>query len=81
MSMAATTTLRVRAHTRDALNQLARESSVSAPEMLDRLVAQEQDARLLDQMNAGFAELRGNPAAWADFKAETAMWDAASAEA
>jgi hypothetical protein len=72
--------LRVTPDTRDRLNRLAREDQVSAPELIDRLVQREEQARLLAAMNADFARLRGDDSAWVDFKAETAMWDAASAD-
>jgi hypothetical protein len=52
---------------------------VSAPELLDRLVAREDEARLLQAMNSDFAELQQDESAWAEFKAETAAWDATSA--
>ncbi len=79
--MAATTTLRVRPHTRDRLNRLAQEDHVSAPELLDRLVEREHQERLLKAMNGDFERLRGDASAWAEFKAETAVWDATSADA
>ena len=77
--MAATTTLRVRPQTRDALNRLAKDDNISAPELLERLVAREEEERLLRAMNSDFAALRADPTAWRDFKAETDAWDAASA--
>lgn len=79
--MTATTTLRVRPHTRDRLNRLAREDRVSAPDLLDRLVEQEEQGRLLKAMNDDFERLRGDQDAWAQYKAETAVWDATSADA
>lgn len=79
-SMPSSTTLRVRTDTRDRLNALAREVGVSTTELLDRLVAREEAARLLTRMNEDFARLRGDEAAWADFQAETEAWDAASPE-
>jgi hypothetical protein len=79
--MADTTTLRIRTHTRDALNRLAQEDQVSATEFLDRLIAREEQSRLLAAMNNDFSNLRQDPAAWEEFKAETAAWDAASAPA
>jgi hypothetical protein len=77
--MAASTSLRVRPHTRDALNRLAQEDHVSAPELLDRLIAREEQERLLTSMNDGFLALRTDAAAWSNFKAETDAWDATSA--
>lgn len=77
--MAATTTLRVRPATRDRLNALASQDQVSAPEMLDRLVEQEERNRLLRQFNDDCAALRSDDEAWSAFKGETAQWDDASA--
>lgn len=79
MPMSASTSLRVRLHTRDALNRLAQEDQVSVPELLDRLIAREEQERLLASMNDDFLALRTDAAAWSDFKAETATWDATSA--
>ena len=78
--MAATTTLRVRPATRDRLNRLAQEEHLSAADMLDRLVAQEEQERLLKAMNEDFQRLRGSESAWGEFKAETAAWDVTSAD-
>lgn len=78
--MMATTTIRVRTHTRDRLNRLAREERISAPDLLDRLVEREERERLLNAMNADFQRLRDDESAWQAFKAETAAWDATSAD-
>jgi hypothetical protein len=78
--MAATTTLRVRPETRDRINRLAREDRVSAPELIDRLVENEERDRLLAAMNVDFVRLRGDEAAWADYKAETTAWDTTSSD-
>lgn len=80
MAMPKSTTLRIRTETRDRLNQLARASRLSNPELLERLVAREERERQLEQMNRGFASLRSQGAAWAEFKDETDAWDAAAAE-
>lgn len=47
--------------------------------MLDRLVEREAEARLLEGMNDDFIALRADGAAWEEFRAETAAWDASSA--
>lgn len=73
-----TTTVRVRPETRERLNRLARGANVSAAELLARLVEREEQDQLLQTMNDDFDRMHGNPPAWRDFKAETALWDAAS---
>jgi hypothetical protein len=60
------------------LNRLAQEDHVSVPELLDRLIAREEQERLLTSMNDDFLALRTDAAAWSSFKAETAAWDATS---
>lgn len=78
--MAATTTLRVRPATRDRINRLAQEEHLSAADLLDRLVEQAEQERLLKAMNDDFQRLRGNEPGWAEFKAETAAWDTTTAD-
>jgi cytidylate kinase len=78
--MAATMTVRVRPHTRDRLNRLAQADHISVPELLDRLVEREEQERLLKAMNHDFECLRSDETAWAEFKADTARWDATSAD-
>ncbi|MDX6649358.1 MAG: hypothetical protein QOI91_1777 [Solirubrobacteraceae bacterium] len=78
--MAATTTLRVRPETRDRINRLAQQDRVAAPELIDRLVEKEEQARLLLAMNQDFERLRDDDAGWAAFKAETAAWDTTSVD-
>lgn len=78
--MGATTTLRVRPDTRDRLTRLAREGQLSVADLLDRLVEREEQERLLKAMNDDFRRLRGDASAWEEFKAETAAWDATSAD-
>lgn len=76
--MAATTTLRVRPDTRDRLNRLAAEDHVAAPELIARLVAKEEQVRLLRAMNDDFGALRDDATRSAAFEAETAAWDTTS---
>jgi hypothetical protein len=47
--MGRTVTIRARAETRDALNELAAAVGVSVPELLDELAARERDRRLLQE--------------------------------
>lgn len=68
--------MRVRPQTRDRLNALARQDSLSMADFLERLVQREEENRLLDAMNASFQDLRRDPAAWAAHRAESEAWDA-----
>lgn len=80
-AMAATTTLRVKSQTRDRINRLAAEDHLAAGEFIDLLVAKEEQERALRAMNEDFSRLRQDPHAWGSFRAETAAWDTASADA
>ena len=79
MSMAAsTTTVRVRKQTHARIARLAAAAHVSTPELIERLVEREESEQLLRDMNADFARLHRDERVWADFRAETSAWDAAS---
>jgi hypothetical protein len=54
---------------------------VAAPELIERLVAKEENERLLRAMNDDFITLRDDAARWTAFEAETAAWDTTSADA
>jgi hypothetical protein len=79
--MAASTTLRVKSQTRDRINRLAEEDHLPAGDFIDLLVAKEEHERALRAMNEDFSQLRQDPQAWGAFQAETAAWDATSADA
>lgn len=78
--MAASTTISVPVETRDLLNELAQTEGISTSALVTRIAQRERDNQLLDAMNAGFAELRKDPAAWAEHQAETEAWDDAAAQ-
>lgn len=79
MAGMSTTTIRVWPETRDKLNRLAREDHLSAPAFVDRLIAREEDERLIASTNEAFAALRRDSEGWAAYQAEMAFWDAAAA--
>jgi hypothetical protein len=63
-----------RAH--QTLRQLAEELGESSEKVLDRALDLLERERLLDAINAGYAALRSDPAAWAEEMAEREEWDA-----
>lgn len=75
--MAATTTVRVYAQTHRQLQELAREDSLTMPELLDRLVTADWRRRLFERANEAYAALQADPDAWAAELAERGVWDAA----
>jgi len=57
------------------LRQLAEELGESSEKVLDRALDLLERERLLDAINAGYAALRSDPAAWAEETAEREEWD------
>jgi hypothetical protein len=72
----ATTTVRVRVSTRDALARLSKRRGVSTADLLAELVERQEQDELLEQMNASFAAQRNDPDAWAAEVAEREAWEA-----
>ncbi len=58
------------------LRRLAGESGETSEQILDRALELLERAQLLDAINAGYAALRADPAAWAEELAEREKWDA-----
>jgi hypothetical protein len=73
-------TVRISRSTHAALRALAEESDESMTEVLDKAIEVYRRQRFLTGLNADFAALRKNKAAWAEELAERAMWDAALAD-
>lgn len=73
--IAETTTVRVTRRTHVTLATLAAEAGVSPQRLLDELVERERRRRFFDEADAAFRALRADPAAWAEERAERALWD------
>ena len=73
--MTASTTIRVRPHTREAIARLSRQRGVSTAALLDAIVSREQDEELLAGMNEDFRRLRHDPAATEEMRSEREAWD------
>src|SRR4051794_6548432 len=58
------------------LRELAEHSGQSMMEVLDKALAVYRRKLFFEQMNAGYAELRADPVAWAQVEAERKLWDA-----
>jgi predicted transcriptional regulator len=78
--MVSTTTVRVSKDTHRRLQELARESGVTMPELVDRLVEADRRRRLFDRANEAYAALQADPAAWEEELGERRAWDAALAD-
>ena len=73
--MAATTTVRVRPATREAIARLSELRGVPAADLLGELVARAEEDALLAAMNDDFRDLRADPARWSRIEAERATWE------
>lgn len=58
------------------LKELAEQTGQSAMEVLDKALDAYRRKLFFEQMNAGYAELRVDPQAWAEHLAERREWDA-----
>jgi hypothetical protein len=68
-------TVRISETSRQALRQLAERTGQSMQALLDRAVEEYRRKLFLDAVNAGYAALRSDPAAWAALQAERRLLD------
>jgi hypothetical protein len=61
--------------TRARLEEMASWAGVSVAKILERAVNEQYDRRFWDAVNAGYAALRADPAAWAEVESERRLWD------
>jgi hypothetical protein len=57
------------------LLELAEQTGLTATEVLDKALDAYQRKLFFEQLNAGYAELRADPEAWAALEAERKLWD------
>jgi hypothetical protein len=58
------------------LKEVAEQTGQTMMDVLDKAVDAYRRKLFLEQMNAGYAELRADPKAWAEHLAERKQWDA-----
>jgi hypothetical protein len=58
------------------LKELAEQTGQTMLEVLDKALDAYRRKLFFDQLNAGYAELRADPEAWAEHLAERQQWDA-----
>lgn len=73
-------TIRINKSAHAALRRLAEETDEPMTEVLDKAIEAYRRQRFLEGLNADFAALRSDPAAWADEDAERRAWDATLAD-
>ncbi len=71
----ASSTIRSDPVTSQRLRNLAARAGVSMREMLAHVVEAYEAEQYIAELNAGYAELRKDPQAWAEEQAERALWD------
>ena len=76
----ATTTVRIRQETSDALRVLAAETGRSVQDVAADAVEAYSRELLLEQANAAYAALRADPAAWRDEIEERSAWEVTLAD-
>lgn len=72
----ATSTIRVRRHSHEALKQIAESTGQSLQDALDRAIEDLRRRVYLEGLNADYAALREDSSVWAAFQKEAAEWDA-----
>lgn len=58
------------------LQDLTQQTGLTATEVLDKALDAYRRKVFFEQLNAGYAALRADPKAWAEFEAERKLWDA-----
>jgi hypothetical protein len=58
------------------LKELAEKTGEPMGELLDKALAAYRRKVFFEQLDAGYAELRADPKAWAEIEAERKLWDA-----
>jgi hypothetical protein len=71
-----TTTVPISETGQQILRELAERTGQTALEILDKALDAYRRKVFLEQVNAGYAELRADPEAWAALEAERKLWDA-----
>ncbi len=73
--MAATTTVRVRPDTREAIARLSERRGLATADLLGELVAHAEEDELLAAMNDDFRHLQADPSAWSQLETERSAWE------
>lgn len=68
-------TVRISEVSRQILKELAEQTGQTMMDVLDKALDAYRRKLFFEQMNAGYAELRADPEAWAEAEAERKLWD------
>ena len=69
-------TVRISEASHQVLKELAGQTGQTMMEVLDKALDAYRRKVFFEQLNAGYAELRADPQAWAEHLAERKLWDA-----
>jgi hypothetical protein len=69
------TTVRISEAARDTLRAMSEASGKPMQALLDEAIEALRRTRFLEQVNAAYATLRGDPKAWSATEAERRQWD------
>lgn len=70
-------TVRISDRAHGTLRELAHAEGTSLQALLDEAIEMLRRRRFLEQVNAAYAALRGNPRTWAEIEQERSVWDGA----
>lgn len=73
--MAATTTVRVRPETREAIARLSERRGIATADLLGQLVARAEEDELLTAMNDDYDRLRTDDLGWSLLVEERSAWE------
>jgi predicted transcriptional regulator len=71
-----TATVRISDAAHRILRELAEQTGQTMTEVLDKALDVYRRQVFFEKLNAGYAALRADPEAWAEFEAEQKLWDA-----
>src|SRR5436309_1936572 len=71
-----TPTVRISEASHRVLRELAEQTGQTMMDVLDKAIDAYRRKLFFEQLNAGYAELRADPEAWAAMEAERQLWDA-----
>jgi hypothetical protein len=74
----ASSTVDISDTSRELLRELADKTGQTTSQVIDKALAANRRQVFFEKMNVGYAELRGDPQAWAEFEAEHREFDATS---
>lgn len=72
--------IRISPRSKAVLRTLAKQEGKPMQAVLDEAIEHYQRDKFLDEVNAAFANLKSDPKAWKEERAERALWDEALAD-